>query len=223
MTDATKTARGPGRPRLRSVEEEQRLVIDAATRLFARDGFEGASIEAIAQEAGVNRPNVYEHFGSKDGLVEAVVADVAAIMADRLVSTFTEHRDGEAWPDVVRRSFEAVFELTAEHPEAATVALLSDRQAPPGSPWGLAGARQQVLAALAQRSRELWESVGAEVGVSAEVFALMIYSMGEAVAYQQLEKGWDRDALIDLLTAFTNGGLIALFRDDFAPLTALDG
>jgi AcrR family transcriptional regulator len=43
-------------------------LLDVAERLFATTGYAATSIEAIATEAGVTRPVVYEHFGSKDGI-----------------------------------------------------------------------------------------------------------------------------------------------------------
>src|SRR5437879_5350609 len=43
-------------------------LLDVAERLFAEQGYGSTSIERIAREAGVTRPVVYEHFGSKDGI-----------------------------------------------------------------------------------------------------------------------------------------------------------
>jgi hypothetical protein len=50
----------------------------------------------------------------------------------------------------------------------------------------------------------------------------MRFSMGEAFARRQVSEGLDKDALIDLLTAFTTGGLLAVFDDDLALLRAID-
>jgi AcrR family transcriptional regulator len=50
----------------------QRL-LDAAARIFARDGLTGATTRAIAQEAGVNEVTLFRHFQSKDRLLAAVV------------------------------------------------------------------------------------------------------------------------------------------------------
>jgi AcrR family transcriptional regulator len=44
-----------------------------AKGLFAERGYEATSIEEIAQRARVSKPVVYEHFGGKEGLYEAVV------------------------------------------------------------------------------------------------------------------------------------------------------
>jgi AcrR family transcriptional regulator len=48
-------------------------ILDAAERLFARDGFEATSLRAITAEARVNLAAVNYHFQSKDSLVEAVI------------------------------------------------------------------------------------------------------------------------------------------------------
>jgi AcrR family transcriptional regulator len=50
-------------------------IIDAASRVFAREGFAGASIDMIAGEAGVSRQTVYNQIGDKEKLFAAVVED----------------------------------------------------------------------------------------------------------------------------------------------------
>lgn len=48
-------------------------ILDAAERLFARDGIEATSLRAITAEAGVNLAAVNYHFQSKDALIRAVI------------------------------------------------------------------------------------------------------------------------------------------------------
>jgi AcrR family transcriptional regulator len=50
----------------------QRAIVDAAERLFVRDGFQGTTIAAIAAEAGVSAETIYKTFGGKTGLVRAI-------------------------------------------------------------------------------------------------------------------------------------------------------
>ena len=55
-------------------EERRQQLLDVARSLFAEKGFDGASVEEIANRANVSKPVVYEHFGGKEG-VYAVVVD----------------------------------------------------------------------------------------------------------------------------------------------------
>ena len=49
-------------------------ILDAAEHLFARHGFQGASLRAITAAAGANLAAVNYHFRSKDALIQAVLA-----------------------------------------------------------------------------------------------------------------------------------------------------
>jgi AcrR family transcriptional regulator len=54
-------------------EMTQDALVDAAADLFAKKGFNGASMEEIAAEAGFTRGAIYSNFGSKDELLIAVM------------------------------------------------------------------------------------------------------------------------------------------------------
>jgi AcrR family transcriptional regulator len=56
-----------------SGKERRAQLVDVGRKLFAEKGFEGTSVEEIAQKAGVSKPVVYEHFGGKEGLYAVVV------------------------------------------------------------------------------------------------------------------------------------------------------
>src|SRR2546423_13029902 len=53
------------------------LILRGARRAFLAGGFGAVSMDAIAREAGVSKATVYAHFGSKEELFGAVIADVA--------------------------------------------------------------------------------------------------------------------------------------------------
>ena len=57
----------------RKTETTQRRLLQAAYRIFARDGFEAARIDNIATEAGYTRGAFYAHFASKEDLFFALV------------------------------------------------------------------------------------------------------------------------------------------------------
>lgn len=54
-------------------KDARTAILDAAERLFAELGYGGASMRAIAREAGVNQALVHYYFDSKDGLFSAVI------------------------------------------------------------------------------------------------------------------------------------------------------
>ena len=56
----------------------------AGRRIFARQGYEGASVRAITREADANLGAVTYHFGSKEGLYEAVVDSALAPLRERV-------------------------------------------------------------------------------------------------------------------------------------------
>jgi AcrR family transcriptional regulator len=53
-------------------QQRRAQLLDVSRELFAARGFESTSIEQIADKAGVSKPIVYEHFGSKEGIYEVV-------------------------------------------------------------------------------------------------------------------------------------------------------
>lgn len=56
--------------------DKRRAVLDAAAEVFCREGYAGASIDAVAVEAGVSRQTIYNQIGDKEKLFKAVVADI---------------------------------------------------------------------------------------------------------------------------------------------------
>lgn len=78
-----------------------RHVLDVAQRHFTAAGFEGASIEGIAQDAGVSKLTLYRHFESKQGLFVAMV--------ERQVSSYARQQVGKI--DVSRPPREILLEM----------------------------------------------------------------------------------------------------------------
>ena len=83
-------------------------LIEVATELFARHGYEGTSIEAVLSAAGVSRGALYHHFAGKDVLFEAVVeavegrilADLAEAVRDAPDAVSTLVAASMAWIDL---------------------------------------------------------------------------------------------------------------------------
>jgi AcrR family transcriptional regulator len=63
-----------GRPRRGTESARTDTLIGAATRVFLRDGYGGASIDKVASEAGVSTRTIYERFKNKADLLGAVIS-----------------------------------------------------------------------------------------------------------------------------------------------------
>jgi AcrR family transcriptional regulator len=60
------------RPNRRGVQSRE-AVLDAAERLMAQHGYDGATLAAIVKDSGIPPSSVYHYFGSKDGILLAVM------------------------------------------------------------------------------------------------------------------------------------------------------
>ncbi|MEU0542264.1 TetR/AcrR family transcriptional regulator [Nocardia sp. NPDC005978] len=57
--------------------DKRQAILGAAFEVFAEDGYHRASVDSIALAAGVAKHTIYNHFGDKETLLRAVVADLA--------------------------------------------------------------------------------------------------------------------------------------------------
>ncbi|MGV2884572.1 TetR/AcrR family transcriptional regulator [Paenibacillus taichungensis] len=69
------------------------LIRDAALFHFARDGYEGASLRAIADEVGIKKPSIYAHFSGKDDLFLQTLAHAFKDVQRRTLEYFRDHAD----------------------------------------------------------------------------------------------------------------------------------
>lgn len=79
--------RPASRPRGRNRE-----ILRAAIDLIASQGVGSATVKALCERAGVTPPAIYYHYGSKDGLVAAVVEDAARRWLDGLMAAVGPER-----------------------------------------------------------------------------------------------------------------------------------
>jgi AcrR family transcriptional regulator len=76
-------------------ELTRNALVDAAAEVFARRGFQAASLDEIAEAAGFTRGAIYSNFGGKDDLMLAVVEQ----HSQSLIGAFSSAMDTEAAPD----------------------------------------------------------------------------------------------------------------------------
>ena len=118
MTSATDAA-APRRRLPRAAREQQ--LLDVAEQVLAEQGYTAASMDDIAIRAGVTKPVLYSHFGSKEGLV---VACVARARSQLLEDTITGIGDATDFEQQLRRGIRAFFRFHDERHPAWSVLIL---------------------------------------------------------------------------------------------------
>ena len=106
-------------------------LLQAARDLFADRGYDGASIRAITDRAGVNLGAVTYHFGTKEALYNRVIQTFIAPLRERVVeAAHTEGPPLDRIEAIVRAAFERYIEDPAM-PRLILQQIASGRPAPP--------------------------------------------------------------------------------------------
>ncbi|MHB8532943.1 MAG: TetR/AcrR family transcriptional regulator [Solirubrobacteraceae bacterium] len=87
--------------RAKNGAEKRRLILDAAVRVFARQGFHACRVSDIADEAGVAYGLVYHYFASKDEVLDTLFLERWNVMLDLI-------REVDAEPLPVREKLRAI-------------------------------------------------------------------------------------------------------------------
>lgn len=89
-------------------------ILAAALRLFAARGYEAVGVQELVDAARITKPPLYHHFGSKQGVLEALVRRHAEEWLGRLARAATYRGDLPLTVFVVARAF---FGYATEHPD----------------------------------------------------------------------------------------------------------
>lgn len=85
MTDGSTAQEHLPRSRQAASEEKRRVILDAAVRVFARDGYHTSRVGDIAEEAGVAHGLLYHYFSSKEEVLATVFRENWGELLGRLV------------------------------------------------------------------------------------------------------------------------------------------
>ncbi|MEU6192833.1 TetR/AcrR family transcriptional regulator [Streptomyces sp. NPDC047061] len=129
----------------RAVREQQML--DAAVRTFGQRGYMAASMDEIAELAGVSKPLVYLYLNSKEDLFAACIRREAGALTEA-VRTGVDRElpaDRQLW-DGLR----AFFTYTAEHPDGWSVLHIQARTHGERFASEVAAMREEIVAFVTQ-------------------------------------------------------------------------
>jgi AcrR family transcriptional regulator len=104
-------------PRL-SADARREQILDVAIHVFGRAGYYGASMNDIADAAGVTKPVLYQHFASKRALFVDVLRDVGGRLLAELATATEAATSGR---ERVEAGFRAYFRFVTENEAAFRV------------------------------------------------------------------------------------------------------
>lgn len=141
------------------MSETRRLLLEAATNEFAREGYNGANINRISRAAGFAKGTVYNYFPSKRALMLALVDTIAAAHVGFVAARVREADDAV---HRLERFFEAGSEWITENLSQGRVMLTV-----------LNGPDLEFRTRLGQGYQPMHELIGGEilaVGIDSGVF-----------------------------------------------------
>ncbi len=126
---------GGGRPTREEAEARDVRLLDVATHLFMERGFDGTSIDAVAEAAGISKPTVYARYHDKRDLFAAVlrkrIRDWLAPLSAAAEAELAKLANEEGWLRAVRgvssilRQSAARGQIKVDDPELAADMFLN--------------------------------------------------------------------------------------------------
>lgn len=102
-------------------------LLTAAMTLFGKLGYDGTTLDAVAESAGVRKQSLLYYFPSKEELFQACVDRLGEILSSALERALEGPELG--W-DRVENVIRSIFRMAAEHPQAAPFAREAARRSP---------------------------------------------------------------------------------------------
>jgi TetR/AcrR family transcriptional regulator, fatty acid metabolism regulator protein len=162
--------------------EKRRAILDAAIRVFARQGFHAARVSDIAQEAGVAYGLVYHYFDSKEQMLNELFSERWSLLLDAI-------READAELDSPRDKLEAaagfIIESYRHDPELMKVIIVEVTRA--ANTFGRTHLPEirQAYDQIAKVVADAQEAGEFRDDVSSDFAAMLFYG-----AIEQLLTGW---------------------------------
>ncbi len=158
-----------GRPkRIPGQIETRRRILEAAEVAFGADGFDGATLQHIAAQAGIRRPSLLYHFASKQTLYSAVVEHLFKDLGTALADALGAEGAFDDRLDAVVRRFDAYVEARPQAAQLILREILDDR----GSGHASLIAHAVPVIEMIERFLEESEAIPSHVPVREAVMAI---------------------------------------------------
>jgi AcrR family transcriptional regulator len=203
-------------PRVLSRRENQErtrsALLDSAAKVFARRGFEGATLDEVAADAGYTKGAVYANFDNKEELFLAMLDERFAARLEELDSVMSSDEPPE---EQARRAGGDFARYVAADPdwqrlfaEFTAHAARNDRLR-----RELVVRYKVLRARIAEGYRQRSEELGVEPPLPAEAMAQMTFAMANGFACEKLLEPDVSDELFGSMLAIFFAGLRALAEE----------
>lgn len=134
--------------------QRRRKILDAAARVFERDGLAKASMRAIAQEAGVTTGAIYPLFDGKEDLYAALLEESLVRLQSAVAIASAQESDALS---ALMAAAQAFFDYYAQHPFESSMGLYLYGYSPT-QPKGVGEARDKKLNAQLLETLTIFEA-----------------------------------------------------------------
>ncbi len=173
-------------PRRRMSAQARRLqLLDVARGIVAERGFQDVSIQAVATQAGVTRPIVYEHFGGLDGLLEEIVEREMSRALEQIEATALGDLSAGDPAELMLDSLSRFLFAVASAPDTWRLVLTPPEGAPASLRRRIVRGRERVLRSLAAAVQP--ESLPESFSKDPELTARILSAMADEYALMVIE------------------------------------
>ncbi len=170
-------------PRFQKLEIERRDgILDAATREFAKHGFDGASYNQIIEEAGISKGAMYYYFADKDDLFRTVIDETSRRLVEALeIPTMLPADAATFWLEC-EAIYGRMLSYLAEHPTQAEMCWSLIRARTRGTAHEAVIESDKRLMAVTEQLLQLGQQVGAvRTDLPSDMIAIIAFSMLEGM------------------------------------------
>ena len=190
-------------------EQRGELILDAALRLLARDGFAALTVERVAKEADIAKPSVYAIFESAEGLQKALMRREQQRAFATAAATVAELTKGDPIAGIARALAQFLTGV-AEHPDTWRLVLMPTAGTPPAIRQAILDGREQWRQQIVPLAAAILAQAGLD-DLDPELVAHLARGNAEYLARLTLEEP-DR---------FTNPRILDFATQLFARIAAL--
>ncbi|MEA2480383.1 MAG: TetR/AcrR family transcriptional regulator, fatty acid metabolism regulator protein [Thermoleophilaceae bacterium] len=163
--------------------DKRRLILDAAIRVFARQGFHACRVSDVADEAGVAYGLVYHYFDSKEEILNTLFTERWQLMLDAIVAI--DARQDIAAREKLYLVASFIVDSYRHEPDLMKVIIVEVTRAANSFGRDHLGKIREAYSLIARIVEQARENGSFKADISAEFAAMCFYG-----AIEQLLSGW---------------------------------